>query len=197
MPAQIVVNPLVRQRAQEDDERKRRPQQLGTEDRRPSEGVESVQSRDYGLDPRPLVARASGAEQPTGAACRRVVVRARRRRIIPANRRSQTGPITSGAIRAGDGRRSPSPISTRSTQRLPVRAVDASFSSLVQATESTFVHCVQCRSRRRAQGLCLFGPRVQTWSPAVWRDSTSCVESLSPSGENADRSVVPAWLAPR
>ena len=91
VPAQIVVNPLVRQRAQEDDERKRRPQQLGTEDGGPIEDVKSLQSRDKGLDPRSPIASASGIDLPTSAASSRVVVRARRRRITGASRQSHTG----------------------------------------------------------------------------------------------------------
>ncbi|HEX4188229.1 MAG TPA: hypothetical protein VHY83_10060, partial [Solirubrobacteraceae bacterium] len=49
--AQVVVDSRIRQRAQNDDERKRRPQQLGTEDRRPIEEVERLQLRDDVVDP--------------------------------------------------------------------------------------------------------------------------------------------------
>jgi len=49
--AQVVVDSRIRQRTQNDDERKHRPQKLGTEDRRPIEEVERLQLRDDVPDP--------------------------------------------------------------------------------------------------------------------------------------------------
>jgi len=82
VPAQVIVDPLVRQRAQEDDERKRRPQQLGTEDRGPIEDVEGLQLRGDGLGPRPLIATACSIELATRPAYGNVAVSARGGRII-------------------------------------------------------------------------------------------------------------------
>ena len=65
VPAQVIVDPLISQRAQENDERERRPQKLGTEDRRPVEEVECSQLGDDVVDPGSLVTNTSRGEPPT------------------------------------------------------------------------------------------------------------------------------------
>jgi hypothetical protein len=64
--AYVVVDPLVGQRAEQDDERECRPQQLCREHCRQIDEVERLQPPDDVLDPRSLVAAASKFGLPTG-----------------------------------------------------------------------------------------------------------------------------------
>jgi hypothetical protein len=110
VPTQIVVDSVVRQRAQEDQKRKYRPKEIGPEPRRPVGDVERLQPGNRPLYPGSLQMSAGGFDPPLGSrAHSNFAASSRRRKILPRPRPAHVSHV----VRAWDRRPPPGPDKTR------------------------------------------------------------------------------------